>query len=48
MLPNVGEVGELKHLKGTPLEYIISSDDPLTDTPISQAQIGSFLLYQVH
>ena len=36
-----------KRAVGTPLEYILTPDAPLVDTPLGQVQIGSFLSYQV-
>lgn len=39
---------QLSLLKGTPLEYTISADHPLINTPLGNVQIGSILSYHIH
>lgn len=49
-LPEVSErdIVKLQRLDGTPLQYILSQNIPMTETPIGNVQIGSFLSYQVN
>ncbi|XP_070548024.1 uncharacterized protein [Ptychodera flava] len=48
-LPNVTpeDIGVLQGIKGTPLEYTLSQDAPVTQSPFGEVQLGSILSYQM-
>ena len=41
------EIACLKAVRGTPLEYMLATDAPLTATPLGEVQVASAISYQV-